>query len=264
MKLTLEWDWDSLVPLRLSPSQFLIVINVTSPTPTIPPYVPYRTFRNFLEFLREGMPARIDRSIWGQRASGSTGIQLMTALRVLGLVDDDGRPTEDLEHLVGLEGDERRTALATLLRRHYPPVFALDLPRATRAQFREAFRSFGAKEGVLAKCEAFFIQAAQDAGLELSSYVLAGRHVSRRSSGGSSRSRQQQAERSSAQPAPVVVAAPVQAAGVSIAEMVLKKYPDFDPNWDVTTQQKWFDGMTKLMDSLGQSGDQTSSDSRAG
>ena len=251
--------------LRLSPSQFPIVINVTSPPPTIPPYVPYRTFRNFLEFLGEGVPARIDRSVWGQRASGSTGIQLMTALRALQLVDDDGRPTEDLEHLAGLEGDERRSALATLLRRHYPPVFALDLTRATRAQFREAFRNFGAKEGVLAKCEAFFIQAAQDAGLELSSYVLAGRHVSRRASSGSSRSRQQSAERSSSQPASVVVAAPAQATGVSIAEMVLKKYPDFNPNWDVTTQQKWFDGMTKLMESLGQSGsDQASGDSGAG
>jgi hypothetical protein len=62
-----------------------------------------------------------------------------------------------------------------------------------------------------------------------------------------------------------VVAAPAQATGVSIAEMVLKKYPDFNPNWDVTTQQKWFDGMTKLMESLGQSGgDQASGDSGAG
>jgi len=61
-----------------------------------------------------------------------------------------------------------------------------------------------------------------------------------------------------------MVAAPVQAAGVSIAEMVLKKYPDFDPNWDVTTQQKWLDGMTKLMESLGQSGgDQASGESGA-
>jgi hypothetical protein len=189
----------------------------------------------------------------------------MTALRVLELVDDNGRPTEDLEHLAGLEGDERRSALTTLLRRHYPPVFALDLTRATRAQFREAFRNFGAKEGVLAKCEAFFIQAARDAGLELSSYVLAGRHVSRRASSGSTRSRQQSVERSSSQLTPVMVAASPQAASVSIAEMVLKKYPDFDPNWDVTTQQKWFDGMTKLMESLGQSGgDQASGDSRVG
>lgn len=207
-----------------------------------------------MEFLREGMPARIDRSVWGQRVSGSTGIQLMTALRVLDLVDDDGRPTEDLEHLTGLDGDERRAALASLLRLHYRPVFELDLPRATRAQFREAFRSFGAKEGVLAKCEAFFIRAAQDAGVELSSYVLAGRHVSRRSSSGPSRARQQTADRPTAQPAPTAATTPAPTPGTSIAEMVLNKYPDFDPGWDAATQQKWFDGMTKLMESLGQSG----------
>lgn len=200
------------------------------------------------------MPARIDRSVWGPRVSGSTGIQLMTALRVLELVDDDGRPTEDLEHLTGLDGDERRAALTSLLRLHYRPVFELDLPRATRAQFREAFRSFGAKEGVLAKCEAFFIRAAQDAGLELSPYVLAGRHVSRRSSSGPSRSRQQPADRPAAQPAATTAAAPAPATGLSIAEMVLNKYPEFDPNWDPATQQKWFDGMTKLMESLGQGG----------
>lgn len=208
------------------------------------------------------MPARIDRSVWGQRVSGSTGIQLMTGLRALELVDDDGRPTQDLEHLIGLDGDERRAALVALLRRHYKPVFELDLSRATRAQFREAFRSFGAKEGVLAKCEAFFIQAAHDAGLELSSYVLAGRHVSRRSSSGSSRQRQHPVERPAPQP---TAAAPAQSAGVSIAEMVLRKYPDFDPAWDAATQQKWFDGMTRLMESLGQSGgEQASGDPATG
>jgi len=200
------------------------------------------------------MPARIDRSVWGQRVSGSTGIQLMTALRVLDLIDDDERPTEDLEHLAGLEGDERKAALGTLLRRHYMPVFDLDLTRATKAQFREAFRRFGAKAGVLAKCEAFFIQAAQDAGVELSPYVLAGRHVSRRSSSGPSRARQQPAERPTAQAAPAAAAGPAPTPGTSIAEMVLNKYPDFDPTWDAATQQKWFDGMTKLMESLGQSG----------
>ncbi len=191
----------------------------------------------------------------------------MTGLRALELIDDDGRPTPDLEHLAGLDGDDRRAALVALLRRHYRPVFELDLQRATRAQFREAFRNFGAKAGVLAKCEAFFIQAAQDAGIELSSYVLAGRHVSRRSSSGPSRARQQPAEQPAAQPTPVAMVTPVQPANLSIAEMVLRKYPDFDPAWDAETQQKWLDGMTKLMESLGQGGsDQASGqsgDSRA-
>ena len=49
----------------------------------VPPYVPYRTFQTFLEFLQDGIPARIDRSVWGSRFSGSSGTQLMTALKVL-------------------------------------------------------------------------------------------------------------------------------------------------------------------------------------
>ena len=62
-----------------------------------PPYVPYRTFRTFLEFLKEGIPDRIDRSVWVSRFSGSSGMQLMTSLKALNLIDDQGTPSEDLE-----------------------------------------------------------------------------------------------------------------------------------------------------------------------
>ncbi len=117
---------------------------MAEPLLTIPPYVPYRTFRNFLEQLREGIPARIDRSVWGARYSGSSGIQLVTALRVLVLIDDDGRPAPELEQLVMSDGDHRRLALRSMLERHYKPIFALDLARATRAQFGEVFQVYGA------------------------------------------------------------------------------------------------------------------------
>ena len=63
----------------------------------IPPYVPYRTFRTFLEFLKEGIPDRIDRSVWVTRFSGSSGMQLMTSLKALSLIDDYGRPSLRLE-----------------------------------------------------------------------------------------------------------------------------------------------------------------------
>ena len=54
----------------------------------IPPYVAYKTFRNFLEFLKDNFPSRIDRSVWGPRYSGTSGQQLMTALKVLNLIDE--------------------------------------------------------------------------------------------------------------------------------------------------------------------------------
>ena len=213
----------------------------------IPPYVPYRTFRNFMDQLREGIPTRIDRSVWGARYSGSSGIQLMTALKVLGLTDDDGRPTDQLEPLVMTEGDERRAVLAAILQKHYRPIFTLDLARATKAQFSETFKVYGAREGVLRKCENFFIQAAQDAGIELSQYILARRHTSRRSS---TSQRPRQSVAAASQPGRLETV-PV-ASRNSLAEMVLAKYPDFDPLWDAAVQERWLEGIGKLYESLGQ------------
>ena len=72
----------------------------------------------------------------------------MTALKVLTLVDADGHPSNELEDLVHAEGDARRALLRRILERFYTPVFDLDLARASKGQFHEAFRSFGTKEGV--------------------------------------------------------------------------------------------------------------------
>ena len=214
---------------------------------SIPPYVSYRTFRNFLEWLEAGIPARIDRSFWGQRLSGGSGTQLMTALRVLNLIDPQHRPTQSLGRLVQSTGAERRRLLRELLAGHYAPVFALDLRRATRAQFHEAFRTFGTREGVIAKCEAFFIQAAQDAGVELSSFILARRHGARRGKG-AGRTRSQSPEKSAtlATVLPGVFQRP-------IAQMVMEKYPEFDPAWAPEVQARWLDGIARLYEDLRES-----------
>ncbi len=146
----------------------------------IPPYVAYKTFRNFLEFLKDNFPSRIDRSVWGPRYSGTSGQQLMTALKVLNLIDENGIPKEILTHLVNSEGENRRSILRRILMNTYEPIFKIDLTKATKSQFHEVFKSFNTKEGVIIKCEAFFIQACQDAGIELSSFILARRHTSSR------------------------------------------------------------------------------------
>lgn len=198
----------------------------------------------------------------------------MTALKVLQLVDADGHPEPVLEELVFAEGERRRTLLRGLLEDYYKPVFQLDLARATRNQFHEAFRSFGAREGVLTKCEAFFIRAATDAGIQLSQYILAGRHQGRRrqaagkatqrgrsatpavasqanANSGTSEASDQPAETLATVTAPATAAAsPRLAAKLNVAEMILSKYPDFDPAWSAEVQAKWLDGMTKLYEGL--------------
>jgi hypothetical protein len=141
------------------------------------PYTSYRTFKTFIEDLREhGVPSRIDRSVL-TRFSGVVGTQLMHALRFLGLIEDDGRPTQRLNELVNAHGSEHwAEKLLELLRQEYAPMFAIGLDTATPSHFNEAFRkAFPAADAVVQKCVTFFLYAANDAGVTISGRVLTGR-----------------------------------------------------------------------------------------
>ena len=52
----------------------------------IPAYVSFSSFLTLLNFLKDmpAMPIQFDRSLWEGKFSGSTGAQLMSALRFLG------------------------------------------------------------------------------------------------------------------------------------------------------------------------------------
>ena len=142
-----------------------------------PPYTSYRTFKTFIEDLHaHGVPSRIDRSVL-TRFSGVVGTQLMHALRFLGLIEDDGRPTERLKGLVKAHGTGSwPEKLLELLGHEYAPMFAIDLETATPSHFNEAFRkAFPAADAVVQKCVTFFLYAANDAGVRISGRVLKGR-----------------------------------------------------------------------------------------
>ena len=142
-----------------------------------PPYTSYRTFKAFIHDLHEsGVPSRIDRSVL-TRFSGVVGTQLMHALRLLGLMEDDQRPTQCLKKLADAHGAARwPQELSELLRQVYSPMFAIDLETATPSHFNEAFRkAFPAADAVVQKCVTFFLYAANDAGVKISGRVLKGR-----------------------------------------------------------------------------------------
>jgi Family of unknown function (DUF5343) len=142
-----------------------------------PPYTSYRTFRTFIEDLREqGVPSRIDRSVL-TRFSGVVGTQLLHALRFLGLIQEEGRPTVVLVDLVNAYGaPDWPDKLLDLIRQNYAPMFAIDLENATPSHFSEAFRkAFPAADAVVQKCVTFFLYAASDAGVKISARVLKGR-----------------------------------------------------------------------------------------
>lgn len=138
-----------------------------------PPFISFRTFINLLDRLESGgIPQRLDRGYWGVFLAGGVGQQLMHALRFLGLIDGaNGEPTPLLESLVPRE--QRKPALAALLRDRYAPVFdGADLSRTALHHMDEVFR----KEYKLAaetqrKAVTFFVHAAQHADIPLSSWI---------------------------------------------------------------------------------------------
>jgi hypothetical protein len=101
----------------------------------------------------------------------------MHALRFLGLIEDEGRPTARLEELVGaVDAGRWREALLDLIRQEYAPIFAIELESATPSHFHETFRkAFPAADAVVQKCVTFFLYAANDAGVKISARVLKGR-----------------------------------------------------------------------------------------
>jgi len=140
-----------------------------------PSGVAFRTLLNFLDRLHEGgLPSRIDRSYWGPFLAGTNGGQLMIALRFLGLIEvPSGKPTEAIERVVRAEGNERKRALALLLRKAYEPVFGSeDVSRATLGHLQEAFTKHYHLQGdTRRKALAFFIHACQYCDIPLASFV---------------------------------------------------------------------------------------------
>ncbi len=107
----------------------------------LPPYVSYRTFRNFIDQLQQRLPARIDRSYWGDVLSGSNGTQLMAALRFLGLIDANGKPLERLRTLVAARVEQRTALMREMASDAFKFVLngQIDLESATYAQLQEVF-----------------------------------------------------------------------------------------------------------------------------
>ena len=153
----------------------------------IPPYVAYRTCRNFLVQLeKQGLPGRIDRSVLAHK-SGTVQSQLLLALRFLGLIHKSGKPTEDLKRLLTGSQRERMAHFKSLLERSYPFVFGsgFDVETATSDQTEELFRRTGASGETLRRCISFFVSAARESGIPVSSYIKPhrGKKPASRSSG---------------------------------------------------------------------------------
>jgi hypothetical protein len=214
----------------------------------LPPYVSYRTFQNFLEGLQHGVPARIDRSYWSDRLSGSTGTQLMSALRFLRLIDANNVPTSQLKSLAQASGDQKAEMLKQVATEAFSFLMhsSLDLQNSTYAQLQEAFdNTFELTDGVSRKCVKFFVEMANAAGIPLSPFISKRLRTVRSSSGTKVMPKKIEGRVSRK------AAVPQQTEEVPFQtpweRMLLAKFPTFDPTWTDEVKLKWFEAFDKLL-----------------
>lgn len=222
----------------------------------VPPYLPFKTFKTFLDGLRVAMPARIDRSIMGSMSGGSQTL-LIAALKFLALTTPHDAPTEKLTRLVNSEGPEWKKAFKDILMAGYPFVFhgSFDLTKSTPKHLEDQFETTGISGDTVRKCVTFFVAAAKEAEIPLSPFLSKVKRGPRQTNNRPKRSlTSTPADTSKTQEYSEDQQAPAMQLGWS--QMLLSKFPTFDPAWSPDVQAKWFDSFSKLMKANPQKGEE--------
>ncbi len=213
-----------------------------------PPYVSYRSFLTLLEELKRGIPSRLDRSYWGDKFSGSTGTQLMSALRFLNIVDTAGSPTGQLKELVNARGPARAELLKKISYESF--LFlksdSFEPEKATYSQLEEVFNDqYQVDRDVARKCIKFFTELAGDAGIPLSPFITK-KSKSSRMTATTEKIPKKSGTRTNQN---LKIPTPAEAVPrqLSWKELVLGKFPSFDPNWPTDVQIKWFEAFDELL-----------------
>jgi hypothetical protein len=216
-----------------------------------PPYISYKTFSGFMDRLyQRGVPNRIDRSFLAF-LSGSNQSHLLAALRYLGLISPVGVRTDRLEALVKSVGAEYAPSLREVLKQSYPFLFnRFDLRRATLQEVEDKFSDAGASGDTVRKCIAFFLSAARAADIPTSPFITGIRRRRRSASLASARDpKLATGEGFSKLHDEGVGNRSIGTAGC--AELLVAKFPQFDPTWPDEIKLTWFESFQKLMEKLG-------------
>jgi hypothetical protein len=143
-------------------------VNATTDKAPRAAYMSWATLESLFERLdKGGVPPKIDRSILG----GAEGYKtlVLTGLKWLGLIENDGRVTERLETIIN-EPDRRQKLVAELFHEKYPKQIALGESNASQ---RDLEMSFEPLTGDTArKAVSFYLKGAKFAELPLSSYFI--------------------------------------------------------------------------------------------
>lgn len=146
-----------------------------------PVYVAFKTFLAAVETLQQGIPARLDRSVWPS-FSGGVQSHILGAFKFLGLTDNDGQVQLVLGQLVNARGDQRKSVLREIIETRYSEAIRLAERNASFQQLLDLFRESGVQGGTLERAVRFFLDASGYAGLKGSPLWAKARKTIRRQS----------------------------------------------------------------------------------
>jgi hypothetical protein len=134
-----------------------------------PPYGPAKGMLEGLRLLQRTSPSIVDQELLrSQGIARGNEYKVVGALRYLGLVDEDGRPT-DRARLLKARGPVQLLNLQQIVRDAYPTLFRkLDLRSATRDDIYNHFLAdLGLQPEMAAKATRFFLELARAAGFQV-------------------------------------------------------------------------------------------------
>jgi hypothetical protein len=172
----------------------------------------------------------------------------MSAMRFLNLVDANGVPTNQLKELISSRGVNKAEILKKVSHDSFSFLLSntFDPEKATYAQLEEVFNDFyQVDRDVARKCIKFFTELASDAGIPLSPFITKKSKNSRQTQV-TEKIPKKTGNRTN-QNAPVPQVMELVPRQMSWKELLLTKFPSFDPNWPTDVQIKWFEAFDELL-----------------
>jgi len=134
------------------------------------PYLPFKTFLGSLDPFSQGIPPKIDRTLWNQ--SGFVQGLIMNAYRYFHLVDANDKPTPQFQQLVKSKNESRKAEVKKLIEIGYPEIVAMhDLATMTPKMLDELIEKYKVTGETKKKAVTFFLQAAKFAEMPLSNFL---------------------------------------------------------------------------------------------
>ncbi len=225
-----------------------------------PAYVSWNAFYSFLGKLKEtAIPPDMDSSVM-KGLSGPVRSQLRTTFRWLGLVTESDSTTDVMEALVGAHGTPQwKDTLGEVIGDAYADLVGdLNLTSGTGKQLSARFREYNVTGETLSKAVRFYLHALKSAGLAYSPHFTppsVPRKPRAKNNNGEDGSKTGQAStnghggkgRSESEeqhpPDPAIIQV--------VADKLLGKLPEFNPEWTPEVQTKWFEALSRMTDMLG-------------